>query len=116
MCPSGAYKAFTTKVSSVGQIPVNISKWGRKQQELSERGMQSSKIANFARDKRLNCDLEVLKKLGGPFTAESQVDEYMIEEIVTNDGKNKRLYLENVKQGTLHYTYRLFPRQVTFSD
>lgn len=93
-CPSGSYKAFMKKVSSTGQIPAIIKEWERKQQELIEKGMQSKEIANIAVDKRRIGDLETLKKLGGPFTDERQVEDYMNDEHFTTKEKNKRLYLE----------------------
>ena len=39
--------------------------------------MQSKEAANIAIDRRRISDLEALKELGGPFTAEKEVNEYL---------------------------------------
>jgi hypothetical protein len=59
-------------MSGDGRIPAIIDAWDKKQKELIERWMQSKEVANIAVDRRRIGDLETLKELGGPFTAEKR--------------------------------------------
>ena len=56
--------------------------------------MDEKDLANIAVDKRRNADLAELVKLGGPFTKSDDVTTYMENSGVSDDNKNKRLYLE----------------------
>jgi hypothetical protein len=81
-------------VSRDGEIPEILQKWEEKQQELRKKGMDEKDLANIAVDKRRNADLAELVKLGGPFTKSDDVTTYMENSGISDDNKNKRLYLE----------------------
>ena len=91
--PSGSYRAYRTLVSPGGRLPQIMQEWNEKQDDLVEQGLDIKQAANVAVDKRRNRDLQELKQQGGPFTSSEEVDEY-INSGITEDLKNKRLYLE----------------------
>jgi len=74
-------------------IPAIMKAWDEQQKRLQQQGLSDKEIANLALDKRRNNDLNELKKHGGPFTKDSDVDE-LLKSNMTEDEKQKRLYLE----------------------
>ena len=90
--PSGSY-SYYKKIAS-DQIPEIIKKWNTKQEILVEKGLEQKQAANVTVDKRRNRDLQELKEQGGPFTNSEEVELYVNDSEISEDIKNKRLYLE----------------------
>lgn len=73
-CPSGSFVVYRKIIKPGGRIPEIMDACNRRQQALTQEGLQNKEIANVAMDRRRNNDLEVLKTMGGPFTSSDQVD------------------------------------------
>ena len=84
-----------TKLTKVGgAIPEILLKWEKEQADLKKKGMEAKEISNISVDKQRNSDLSVLTEHSGPFTKPEQVNEYFKDNTVSENVKNKRLYLE----------------------
>ena len=76
-----------------GAIMMVLEDWEKKQLELQRKGMGQKEDENLATEKRRVADLAFLNSVGGPFTNENDVEEYVKSERSESE-KNKRLYVE----------------------
>ena len=70
-----------------------LEDWEKKKLELQRKGMGQKEDENLATEKRRVADLAFLNSVGGPFTNENDVEEYVKSERSESE-KNKRLYVE----------------------
>lgn len=87
-------KRFVKLTSKEGELPQIMREWEEKQKELKKEGLEAKEVGNIAADKQRNSDLAKLTEQGGPFTNPESVTKYLGDEEVTDDVKNKRLYIE----------------------
>ena len=76
-----------------GAMMMVLEDWEKKQLELQRKGMGQKEDENLATEKRRVADLAFLNSVGGPFTNENDVEEYVKSERSESE-KNKRLYVE----------------------
>jgi hypothetical protein len=77
-----------------GDVVEIIQRWTESQQKLKEEGMDAKEISNLQADKQRHNDLTKLKAYGGPFVSAEAVDEYLKNQEITEEEKNKRFYVE----------------------
>ena len=68
--------------------------WEEGQRELMKEGLAKTEVASLAADKQRNSDLAKLQELDGPFTSPEAVDKYISRKGVSEEDKNKRMYIE----------------------
>ena len=76
-----------------GAMMMVFEDWEKKQLELQRKGMGQKEDENLATEKKRVADLAFLNSVGGPFTNENDVEEYVKSERSESE-KNKRLYVE----------------------
>lgn len=91
MKPVSEFEECRKTVAKVNEV---VKAWRNKQKDLVKQGMSVKEIDNVKVDKRRNEDLEILKKMNGPFTNSSEVNAYVNDEATAEDAKIKRLYTE----------------------
>ena len=70
-----------------------VEEWKDQQEEMEKAGMNKKSDESLKADKRKNSDLQILKKVGGPFAKPEEVVEYLALKIPDGE-KQSRLYTE----------------------
>jgi hypothetical protein len=71
---------FRTMNSAVDKLKEIKAEWDKRQQELREIGLSKKESESLRVEQRKNVILARLKLVGGPFTDDKEVDEYIINE------------------------------------
>ena len=87
-------KKFSQITKKGGALPQIMKDWEEGQRELMKEGLAKTEVASLAADKQRNSDLAKLQELDGPFTSPEAVDKYISRKGVSEEDKNKRMYIE----------------------
>ena len=87
-------KKFSQLTKKGGALPQIIKEWEEGQMKLMKEGLAKTEVASLAADKQRNSDLAKLRELDGPFTTPEAVDKFFASKDVSEEDKNKRMYIE----------------------
>lgn len=87
-CNDG-FRKYASKVEEMKRVR---AEWDERQMRLREAGLSAKEAEQLNKENRKMKILEDLKKVGGPFTCEEQVDEFMKSDI---DDEAKQMRMKN---------------------
>ena len=78
---SGSFRKYGPLTKQDSKLSELKLQWSNKQKQLQAKGLEDKHIANLSVERRKHKDLNSLKEVNGPFTASSEVDDFVGSDI-----------------------------------